>query len=53
VHLACREVPGEEGGEDALLCRAEAMNRDGGRGPSHHLMVLLPSGRSCKTNRRL
>jgi hypothetical protein len=53
VNLPRREPAGKEAGEDTLLRRAQPVDHDWGRGPSHHLVVLVPRQASCKTERRL
>ena len=53
VDLPRRQPAGEETGQHALLRRAQAVDHDRCRGPSHHLGVLVPLQASCKTEQRL
>jgi hypothetical protein len=53
VKLAGGQPPGQERREHPLLREAEPVDDNWSGGPSHHLGVLLPAPRSCKTDDRL
>jgi hypothetical protein len=53
VNLPCGQPAGQEARQHTLLRRAQPVDHDWCRGPSHQLVVLVPREGSCKTEARL